>query len=74
MGVFYRVKQIGAAVPDRASDGQRRLLSGADADIAADLRDMAEAGVSGVDFDIERRDPQLSFDELRRIKDRIIRN
>jgi probable F420-dependent oxidoreductase len=74
VGVSYRVKQIGAPVPEHASDGHRRLFSGADDDIAADLHALAEAGVTGVDFDIERPDPEASRDELHRVKERIIRN
>ncbi|MGH7153656.1 MAG: LLM class F420-dependent oxidoreductase, partial [Acetobacteraceae bacterium] len=51
VGVVYRVKRIGSAVPARASDGERRLFSGTDAEIVADLRAMRGVGVSGVDFD-----------------------
>jgi hypothetical protein len=42
--------------------------------IAADLHATAEAGVVGVDFDIERSDPEASRDQLQRIKERIIRD
>src|SRR5471032_2716752 len=38
VGVAFRVKRYGAAVPPVASDGQRRLFSGSEADIVADFR------------------------------------
>ncbi|HEX5325579.1 MAG TPA: hypothetical protein VFW75_02825, partial [Acetobacteraceae bacterium] len=72
VGVVYRVKRIGAALPARASDGERRLFSGSDAEIVADLRAMREIGVTGVDFDIERPEPEASVAELRRLQDAVI--
>ena len=38
VGVSYRVKRYGAAVPPKATDGERRLFSGSEADIIADFR------------------------------------
>jgi alkanesulfonate monooxygenase SsuD/methylene tetrahydromethanopterin reductase-like flavin-dependent oxidoreductase (luciferase family) len=38
VGVFYRVKQIGAVAPERASDGQRRLFSGTNDDCGGPAR------------------------------------
>ena len=72
VAVIYRVKRIGKVLSDRASDGERRLFSGTDADIAGDLKAMREAGVSGVDFDIERKQEDDAVAELRRIKHEII--
>ncbi|HEY6432165.1 MAG TPA: LLM class F420-dependent oxidoreductase [Acetobacteraceae bacterium] len=71
VAVVYRVKRLGAALPERASDGERRLFSGSDADIAGDLRAMRELGVVGVDFDIEQPDADASARELHRLKERI---
>ncbi len=71
VAVVYRVKRIGGVVPDRASDGERRLFSGSDADIVSDLRAMEDAGVSGVDFDIERSEADAALVELRRLRERI---
>ena len=38
MGVSFRVKRYGAAVPPKASDGERRLFSGSEADLIDDFR------------------------------------
>ena len=43
--VVFRVKRYGDAVAPVASDGERRLFSGSDAEIVADLRALAELGV-----------------------------
>ncbi len=68
MGVVYRVKRLGELVPARASDGERRLFSGSDADILGDLRALRAAGVTGLDVDVERGDPDASIAELRRLR------
>src|SRR5713226_4792402 len=54
VGVGYRVKRYGAVVPAVASDGERRLFSGSDSDIVADLQDLRNAGVTAIDFDFGR--------------------
>ena len=69
VGVVYRVKRIGTVVPAKASDGERRLFSGSDAEIVADVRAMREIGVSGLDFDIDRPDAEAAIGELRRLKE-----
>ena len=43
VGLTYRVKRYGEAVPDKASDGERRLFSGGTADIAAICRHCARS-------------------------------
>ena len=43
VGVAFRVKRYGAAVPPKATDGERRLFSGSEADIIADFRALAGA-------------------------------
>ena len=54
VGVSYRVKRYGAAVSPVASDGERRLFSGSESDIVADLRTLQDAGVTAIDFDFGR--------------------
>jgi probable F420-dependent oxidoreductase len=68
LGVVYRVKRLGEGLPARAGDGERRLFSGAEADILADLRALREAGVTGLDVEIERADADASIAELRRLR------
>jgi probable F420-dependent oxidoreductase len=50
----YRVKRYGSDLPDRASDGERRLFSGSDADIVGDIHALEDLGVAAIDFDFER--------------------
>jgi probable F420-dependent oxidoreductase len=73
LGVVYRVKRLGQGVPARAGDGERRLFSGSDADILADLRALREIGVTGIDVDIERVDANASLAELRRLRELLAR-
>ena len=59
-------------MPDKASDGQRRLFSGTTADIAADLQALRDLGVAAIDIDFERADPEESVAEMRRFQDEVI--
>ncbi len=72
LALTYRIKRYGEAVPDRASDGERRLFGGSSADIAADLRALRELGVAAVDIDFERPDADASLAEMRRFKDTVL--
>jgi probable F420-dependent oxidoreductase len=72
VGVSYRVKRYGAAVPPRASDGERRLFSGSDADIVGDLRALREAGVAAIDIDFGRPDAASMLAEMRRFRADVI--
>jgi probable F420-dependent oxidoreductase len=72
VGLAYRVKRYGAAVPDRASDGERRLFSGSTADIIADFRALRALGVGAIDIDFERADAQSSLAEMRRFHEEVI--
>jgi len=55
MGVSFRVKRYGAAVPPKANNGERRLFSGSEQDLIADLRSLKKAGVSAIDIDFGGR-------------------
>jgi probable F420-dependent oxidoreductase len=72
VALTYRVKRYGEAVPERASDGNRRLFSGTTADIVADLRALRDLGVSAVDIDFERPDAAASIAEMRRFKEVVL--
>src|ERR1700758_1569810 len=50
VALTYRVKRYGEAVPEKASDGERRLFSGNTADIIGDLKELRALGVSAVDI------------------------
>jgi probable F420-dependent oxidoreductase len=70
--VGYRVKRYGSAVPAQASDGGRRLFSGSEADILADLRALRGLGVSAIDIDFGRPTAAEMMAEMRRFKAAII--
>ena len=72
VGLTYRVKRYGEAVPEKASDGERRLFSGTTGDIIADLRALRDLGVAAVDIDFERTDPDDPIAEMRRFRERVI--
>jgi probable F420-dependent oxidoreductase len=72
VALTYRVKRYGEAVPDKASDGERRLFSGSISDIVADLKALREIGVSAVDIDFERPDAEASIAEMRRFQEQVI--
>jgi probable F420-dependent oxidoreductase len=72
VGVGYRVKRYGAAVPPVASDGERRLFSGSEADIVGDLRALSELGVTALDVDFGRPDAAAVIAEMRRFRVAVI--
>ena len=72
VGVSYRVKRYGAAVPPLASDGERHLFSGSDADIIADLRALGSEGVTAIDFDFGRPSEAEVIAEMGRFRATVI--
>jgi probable F420-dependent oxidoreductase len=69
--VVFRVKRYGDAVAPIASDGERRLFSGSDADIVGDLRALAKLGVTAIDVEVEGHDEAATLANMRRFKDTI---
>jgi probable F420-dependent oxidoreductase len=72
VALAYRIKQYGTALPDKASDGERRLFSGGIPDIVADLRALEDLGLSALDIEIERETAEQSIAELRRFRDEVL--
>ncbi len=73
VGVAFRVKRYGAAVPPKATDGERRLFSGSDADVVADFRALRDAGVTAIDIDFGGRpDADAVLAEMRRFRGAVI--
>jgi probable F420-dependent oxidoreductase len=72
VALTYRVKRYGDAVPPTASDGNRRLFSGSDADLVADIRTLRDLGVTAVDFDFERPEADAVIAEMRSFRDRVL--
>jgi hypothetical protein len=62
------VKRYGAAVPPVASDGERRLFSGSEADIIGDLRALRDMGVTALDIDFGRPGAAAVIAEMRRFR------
>jgi hypothetical protein len=71
IAVVYRVKRYGEAVPPVASDGERRLFSGSDTAIVADLRALRDLGVTAIDVEVEGPDEDASIRNMRRFRETI---
>jgi len=69
VGTVLRFKRFGSAVPARASDGNRRLLHGSEADMANDLRALRDLGIIAIDIDIERSNADESLAVLTRFRE-----
>jgi hypothetical protein len=65
------VKRYGDAVAPTASDGERRLFSGSNADIVDDLRALRDLGVTALDVEVEGHDEAATIANMRRFKDTI---
>ena len=72
VGVAYRVKRYGAAVPPVASNGERRLFSGSEADVIGDFRALHDLGVTAIDIDFGRPDAASVIAEMRRFRAAVI--
>ncbi len=72
IALTYRIKRYGEAVPRTASDGERRLFSGSDDDIAGDFCALRDLGVSAIDIDFERPQAEASLADMRRIKETVL--
>ncbi len=72
VALTYRVKRYGEDLPDRASDGERRLFSGSDADIVGDIHALQDLGVTAIDFDFERPQEAAVSAEMRSFRERVL--
>jgi hypothetical protein len=72
VALTYRVKRYGAAVPARASDGERRLFSGDDADLVGDIHALQDLGVTAIDFDFERESEAEIVAEMHSFRERVL--
>jgi len=69
--VVFRVKRYGKDLAPMASDGERRLFSGNDADIISDLRALRELGVTAIDVEVDGDDEAGTLANMRRFKEEI---
>jgi probable F420-dependent oxidoreductase len=72
VALTYRVKRYGDAVPPRASDGERRLFSGSDAELIDDIRALRDLGVGATDFDFERPGEEAVIAAMRAFRERVL--
>jgi len=72
VALTYRVKRYGDAVPPTASDDNRRLFSGSDADLVADIRALRDLGVTAIDFDFDRAEAEDVIAEMRSFRERVL--
>jgi probable F420-dependent oxidoreductase len=70
--VAFRVKRYGSAVPPKASDGERRLFSGSEADLIGDLRALSDMGVTAIDIDFGRPTADAVLAEMKRFRKAVI--
>jgi probable F420-dependent oxidoreductase len=72
VGVSFRVKRYGAAVPPKANNGERRLFSGSEADLIADFRALEKMGVGAIDIDFGRPTADAVLAEMKRFRSAVI--
>jgi alkanesulfonate monooxygenase SsuD/methylene tetrahydromethanopterin reductase-like flavin-dependent oxidoreductase (luciferase family) len=72
VGVSFRVKRYGSAVPTKANNGERRLFSGSEADLIADLRALKKLGVGDIDIDFGRPTADAVLAEMKRFRAAVI--
>ncbi|HZP99765.1 MAG TPA: LLM class F420-dependent oxidoreductase [Reyranella sp.] len=72
VGLSFRVKRYGAAVPPKASDGERRLFSGSETDIIDDFRALKALGVGAIDIDFGRPTADAVLAEMVRFRKAVI--
>ena len=68
----YRFSQMGRDIPERADNGERRLGSGDNAAIAADLRALRDFGVIAVDFSFGGSTAEEVIANMRRFREDVL--
>ena len=56
----------------QAGDGERRLFSGTEAEIAGDLRDLRALGVAGLDFGFGGNTVEEVLTGMKRFRDEVL--
>jgi len=68
----YRCPKHGAAAQLRTAEGERRLLAGTPAELAADLRSLSEMGVAAVDFELSGATAGATVENMKRFRDEVL--
>ena len=72
IALAYRVTQRGAAVPERADNGDRRLFSGGNDQLVGDLRAFKDLGVVAVDFSFDGANAAEVIANMRRFREDVL--
>jgi probable F420-dependent oxidoreductase len=72
IAIGYRVQRHGSAAPPKTEQGERRLFSGAPADLAGDLRAFRDLGVTAVDFSFVAKTVDDTIAGMRRFRDDVV--
>ncbi|HEV2334692.1 MAG TPA: TIGR03619 family F420-dependent LLM class oxidoreductase [Stellaceae bacterium] len=68
----YRFSQFGTGIPERADNGERRLGSGDNRAIAADLRALRDLGVIAVDFSFGGDTAEAVLANMQRLREDVL--
>lgn len=72
IGLAFRFPKYGAALPDKAGDGERRLFSGTPAAIAADIKALTAVGVSAIDITFDGNTVAAMLEEMKRFAGEVL--
>ncbi|MBS0518196.1 MAG: LLM class F420-dependent oxidoreductase [Proteobacteria bacterium] len=72
IGLAFRFPKYGAALPDKAGDGERRLFSGTAAAIAADVKALAALGVGAVDLSFDGATAAEMLEAMKRFRGEVM--
>jgi probable F420-dependent oxidoreductase len=72
IGLALRFPRYGAALPDKAGDGERRLFSGAATAIAEDVKALAALGVGAVDLSFGGATIAEMLEEMKRFRGEVM--
>jgi probable F420-dependent oxidoreductase len=72
IALAYRVTPRGAAIPERADNGDRRLFSGGNEAIVGDLRAFKDLGVVAVDFSFDGANAGEVVANMRRFREDVL--
>ena len=68
----YRCARHGEGLPTKASDGERHLFSGGPAELASDLRDLRDLGVTHVDFSFAGATAEAMLEAMQRFRNDVV--
>ncbi|MBV9756305.1 MAG: hypothetical protein JO047_04565, partial [Alphaproteobacteria bacterium] len=70
--IATRLQAFGHNLPAKAGDGQKRLFSGSDAEVIADLRAVRDLGVGFADFGFAGQTVDATLADMRRFREEVL--